>query len=294
MFSGTARLPPILRPSKSHRRNSHPLEYACIYSPMEFRQLGRSGLKVPALSFGTGTFGGGTEFFRAWGASDVAEATRLVDICMEAGVNLFDTADVYSNGLSEEILGQGHQRTPPGCPDLDQDHVPPGQGSERRGIVAPSYSSGLRSQPAPPRHRLYRHLPSSRIRRAHSGRGSSEQSQPPGRERQSSLHRLLQFFRLAPDEISRRLRSLWLVPLRGAPGLLFADRQRIRMGTHAARPRSRRRRSGLEPAGMGTSDGKDSSRPTHTRRQPAPPNQPITDRRWPTSICTKSWTRWSR
>jgi len=73
---------------------------------MEFRQLGRSGLKVPALSFGTGTFGGGTEFFRAWGASDVAEATRLVSICMEAGVNLFDTADVYSNGLSEEILGK--------------------------------------------------------------------------------------------------------------------------------------------------------------------------------------------
>jgi aryl-alcohol dehydrogenase-like predicted oxidoreductase len=73
---------------------------------MEFRQLGRSGLKVPALSFGTGTFGGGTEFFKAWGASDVAEATRLVDICLEAGVNLFDTADVYSNGLSETILGR--------------------------------------------------------------------------------------------------------------------------------------------------------------------------------------------
>ena len=73
---------------------------------MEFRQLGRSGLKVPLLSFGTGTFGGGTEFFRAWGASDVAEATRLVSICLEAGVNLFDTADVYSNGLSEEILGK--------------------------------------------------------------------------------------------------------------------------------------------------------------------------------------------
>jgi len=73
---------------------------------MEFRTLGRSGLKVPVLSFGTGTFGGGTEFFRAWGASDVAEATRLVDICLEAGVNLFDTADVYSNGLSETILGK--------------------------------------------------------------------------------------------------------------------------------------------------------------------------------------------
>ena len=63
-------------------------------------------MKIPALSFGTGTFGGSTEFFRAWGASDVAEATRLVDICLEAGVNLFDTADVYSDGLSETILGK--------------------------------------------------------------------------------------------------------------------------------------------------------------------------------------------
>ena len=73
---------------------------------MEFRQLGKSGLKIPALSFGTGTFGGGNEFFRAWGESDVAEATRLVDICLEAGVNLFDTADIYSDGLSETILGK--------------------------------------------------------------------------------------------------------------------------------------------------------------------------------------------
>jgi len=75
-------------------------------SLMKFRTLGRSGLKVPVLSFGTGTFGGGTDFFRAWGASDVAEATRLVDVCLEAGVNLFDTADVYSDGLSETILGK--------------------------------------------------------------------------------------------------------------------------------------------------------------------------------------------
>ncbi len=61
---------------------------------------------MPVLSFGTGTFGGGNEFFKAWGASDVAEATRLVDVCLEAGVNLFDTADIYSDGLSETILGK--------------------------------------------------------------------------------------------------------------------------------------------------------------------------------------------
>ena len=73
---------------------------------MEFRQLGHSGLQVPVLSLGAGTFGGGTEFFKAWGNTDVAEAKRLVDICLDAGVNLFDTADVYSLGASEEILGK--------------------------------------------------------------------------------------------------------------------------------------------------------------------------------------------
>jgi aryl-alcohol dehydrogenase-like predicted oxidoreductase len=73
---------------------------------MEYRQLGGAGLKVPVLSFGTATFGGGSEFFKAWGAQDVSEASRLVDICLDAGVNMFDTADTYSRGLSEEILGE--------------------------------------------------------------------------------------------------------------------------------------------------------------------------------------------
>lgn len=73
---------------------------------MEYRQLGYSGLKVPVLSFGTGTFGGGNDFFRAWGQTDVAEAKNMIGICLDAGVNLFDTADVYSEGLSEQILGK--------------------------------------------------------------------------------------------------------------------------------------------------------------------------------------------
>ncbi len=73
---------------------------------MEYRSLGASGFKVPVLTLGTGTFGGGSEFFKAWGASDVKEASRLVDICLEAGVNMFDSADRYSGGLAEEILGQ--------------------------------------------------------------------------------------------------------------------------------------------------------------------------------------------
>ncbi len=73
---------------------------------MEYRQLGASGLKVPALSFGAGTFGGRGPLFSAWGDTDVAGARRLIDICLDAGVNMFDTADVYSGGASEEVLGE--------------------------------------------------------------------------------------------------------------------------------------------------------------------------------------------
>jgi aryl-alcohol dehydrogenase-like predicted oxidoreductase len=73
---------------------------------MEYRHLGASGFKVPALSFGTGTFGGKGELFEAWGATDVGEARRLIDICLDAGVTMFDSADVYSSGTSEAVLGE--------------------------------------------------------------------------------------------------------------------------------------------------------------------------------------------
>ncbi|KAB8167757.1 aldo/keto reductase [Streptomyces sp. 3MP-14] len=72
---------------------------------MDHRTLGASGLRVPELSFGTGTFGGRGELFGAWGDTDVRQARRLVDICLEAGVTLFDSADVYSDGAAEEVLG---------------------------------------------------------------------------------------------------------------------------------------------------------------------------------------------
>jgi len=73
---------------------------------MDYRRLGASGLRVPALAFGTATFGGSNDFFKAWGSTDAAGAARLVDICLEHGVSLFDSADVYSDGLAEIILGR--------------------------------------------------------------------------------------------------------------------------------------------------------------------------------------------
>ena len=72
---------------------------------MDYRTLGASGLKVPVLSLGTSTFGGQGALFSALGTTGIADAHRFVDICIDAGANLFDTADVYSNGAAEEILG---------------------------------------------------------------------------------------------------------------------------------------------------------------------------------------------
>ena len=79
---------------------------------MEHRYLGRSGLRVPVLSFGTGTFGGSGALFSAWGSTDVSQARRLVDICLDAGLNMFDSADVYSKGAAEEILGEAIKGRP--------------------------------------------------------------------------------------------------------------------------------------------------------------------------------------
>ena len=95
---------------------------------MEYRQLGASGFMVPALTLGTGTFGGRGELFKAWGETDVAEATRLVDICLEAGLNMFDSADLYSAGDSEDDSRSGDQRSPRQGADFDQD----GLSRERR------------------------------------------------------------------------------------------------------------------------------------------------------------------
>src|ERR1700761_2115122 len=95
------------------RAHANPIDRRIIASPssafesfsMEHRALGRSGLQVPVLSFGTGTFGGSNEFFGRWGNVQTKEATRLVDVCLEHGLNFFDTADIYSDGASETVLG---------------------------------------------------------------------------------------------------------------------------------------------------------------------------------------------
>jgi aryl-alcohol dehydrogenase-like predicted oxidoreductase len=137
---------------------------------MEFRQLGKSGLQVPVLCFGTGTFGGGSEFFRAWGDTDVAEATHLIDICLEAGVNFFDTADVYSQGLSEELLGQAIQaRAQREGTHFHQSHVSLRGRSQRRWFIKGSPDSSDRRKFETAEDRLYRRVSYARLRRVYSG-----------------------------------------------------------------------------------------------------------------------------
>ena len=100
---------------------------------MDYRQLGRSGLRVPALSFGAGTFGGTGPLFSNWGQTDVVEARRLIEICLEAGVTLFDTADVYSDGRSEEVLGAALEGLREKALISTKTGLPTGDGPNERG-----------------------------------------------------------------------------------------------------------------------------------------------------------------
>jgi len=100
---------------------------------MEYRTLGASGLQVPALSFGAGTFGGQGPLFSAWGDTDAKAARGLIEICLEAGLNLFDTADVYSNGASEEILGAALEGLREGALISTKIGLPTGEGPLEKG-----------------------------------------------------------------------------------------------------------------------------------------------------------------
>ena len=96
---------------------------------MEYRKFGNSGLNVLVLSLGTGTFGRTNEFFGRWGCTDLKEASRLIDISMERRVNFFDTANVYSQGASEEILGLPLKAEGAGQSSLPKDHLKWAKGS---------------------------------------------------------------------------------------------------------------------------------------------------------------------
>ena len=236
---------------------------------MEYRRLGGSGFSVPALSFGTGTFGGKGELFAAWGATDVKEATRLVDICLEAGLNMFDSADIYSDGAAEEILGEAIKG--------------------RRNAALISTKGTFRSGEGP------NDVGSSRFHLINAVEGSLKRlatdyidlyqlhgfdAATPVEETLSTLDDLVRAGKIRYIGCSNfsgwhLMKSLAVVgALRPAAlcrqsGLLFAGRARLRMGADAARPRPACRRRGVEPARLGPAHRQDPARPALARDEPA-------------------------
>ncbi|MGY3409291.1 aryl-alcohol dehydrogenase-like predicted oxidoreductase [Bradyrhizobium sp. GM5.1] len=133
---------------------------------MEYRRLGRSGLMVPALSLGTGTFGG-VGRLAAWGTTDATEARRLLDICLDAGVSMFDTANVYSLGESERVLGEAIKGRRDKVLVSTKATFRFGDGPQRHRVVAAASAYSHRRFAEPARHRLHRPVPASRLRRLH-------------------------------------------------------------------------------------------------------------------------------
>ncbi len=157
---------------------------------MEYRRLGRSGLKVSEICLGTMTFGHGT---------DAAEAERIVLAALDAGVNFFDTADGYSGGVSETMLGRALGSRRRDAVIATKVFNAMGPGPNRFGHVACSHHECRRGQPAPARHRLHRPLLHPSRRRADAARGDAarlRRSRAPG---QDPLHRLQQLRGLAAD-----------------------------------------------------------------------------------------------
>ena len=210
------------------------------------------------------------EFFKAWGASDVAEATRLVDVCLEAGLTMFDSRRrLFRRAWPRRSSGRPSRAAATRCSSPPRRTFRTGPRPERRRLVALSPHPGGRGQPAAAGHRLHRSLPAARLRRADADRGNAAHARRPRARGQDPLHRLLELLRLAPDEVARVSEQLRPAALRRAPGLLLAGRPRLRMGADAAGARSESRRGGVEPARLGPPHRQDPPRPAAARQRAA-------------------------
>ena len=182
---------------------------------MEYRQLGGSGLYVPALCLGTATFGG-TNGFEGWGHTEVEEATRMVNLCLDAGVNLFDTADVYSNGLSEEILGKAIHGLRNRL--LISTKATFNLSPESRNAIGSSRFHLIQACEASLRRLNTDHID---IYHMHGFDANTPGLGRLGDEREGPLYRLLELLRLALNEVAFRIGAVWMEPVRGPTGLLL-------------------------------------------------------------------------
>ncbi len=232
---------------------------------MEYRRLGASGLEVPVLSFGAGTFGGSGPLFGAWGDTDAREARRLVDICLEAGITMFDTADVYSAGASEEVLGaaiKGRRdqvilSTKTGLPMGDG----PGEAGTSRARLITACEDALRRLGTD-------HIDLFQLHAFDAG--------TPVEEVLSALDDLVRAGKVRYPGISnfsgwQAMKSLATAERRGYPRYVahqvyYSLVGRLRVGADAARPRPRARSRRLEPAGLGAAHRPDPPRPAPAAR----------------------------
>ena len=214
---------------------------------MEQRLLGKSGLSVSVLSFGTMTIGG-RDRFQHMGNLGVAETSRMLDICSEAGVTVIDTADMYSFGGAEEILGEALQGKRQQFVDRHQSVHACRQGRARYRSFTQAHPRELRGQPAAAAHRLSRRLHVPRARPVRAGRGDAARVRRSGQPGEGPLHRLLQPLGVACHEGARRLGPPLVPALHRAAGQLLAAGARRRARDGADGPRSGRRDDGVEPA----------------------------------------------
>jgi aryl-alcohol dehydrogenase-like predicted oxidoreductase len=216
---------------------------------MEHRQLGGSGLRVPALSFGTATFSAGAGA-AAWGNTEVDQATRLIDIALDAGVNFFDTVDAYSGGRAEEVLsaaiggrrdkvlvGTKATAPPPGTTDVND------VGSSRHHLVR-SLEGSLRRLGTD-----YIDVLPSPVRRADTAGRGLEHPRPVRPERGGPLHRVLELLRLAAHEVALRLEAPRLGPAVWSPLAQSRLTGKIRRGRPAPADSRLRGRSQTEHSG---------------------------------------------
>ena len=204
---------------------------------MEQRRFGNSGLSVSVLSFGTMTIGGRDRFGKM-GNLGVSETARILDVCRDAGVTTIDTADIYSFGAAEEILGEALQGRRDEFVLVTKGFMRLGTGAARCRAVAKAPDAGVRGQPAPAADRLHR--PVSRAPAGHDRRGRRDDARVrrPRHAGEGSLRRLLQQRGVAGDEGACRVRSPRAHPLRLSAGELQPARTRRRARDHPARPRS--------------------------------------------------------
>ena len=234
---------------------------------MEYRQLGRSGLKVPELCFGAGTIGTRGEFFEAWSQTSQEEADRIIGICMDAGLNFFDTADVYSGGGSEIALGKAL------APHKREDLLISTKCTFRFGPGPNNVGSSRYHLMQSVEHSLKR-LNTDYIDVYHL---HAFDATAPVEETLRALDDLVTAGKIRYIACSNfsgwhlmkslsGVRALRLVALRGTSGLLLARRPRLRVGAHAACAGAGRWRAGLVAARLGTAHRQDHARDRHPER----------------------------